>query len=181
MKYFYKNPSFENYIKLRNYINPRLVSKKNKNKMPYALFLYIVHMKFPSYEENYIPSFFSRLVRCFSKLEYVHNVDCSGIYRHIMGDATLLCMNDLDILWLCYYATGDTIYPDQVKLRASAKKQSLISDSMTKTAAEWSYNNHVIEKFIDGPMITQTTTTNVIDPLFYCTPQELIMETYKDE
>ena len=102
-----------------------------------------------------------------------------------MNDPTLLCMTDIDMLWVCFYATGDNIYPDQVKLCALTKKQSLVSDAMSKTAAEWSYNNHVLQNFISGPTITQITLANanvcITDPLFFFPNQQTIMEKYKDE
>jgi hypothetical protein len=184
IKFFYKNPSFINYIKIRRFIDPKI--KKNKNKLYYTLFLYVIHMKYPSYEEEYIPTRF-KWSCCFTRLNYLHDVDCGELYRHIMGNPALLTMTDIDLLWLSFYATGDIIYPDQVKARASAKKQSLISDAMTKTAAEWSYNNHVTEKFIVGPILsnnTSTTTLAVTDPLFFYPndkTQADIMEKYKDE
>jgi hypothetical protein len=185
IKYFYKNPSFHNYIKLRHYIDPKLKSKKYKNKIHYSLFLYIIHLNYPSFEEDYIDSFFSRVKICFSKskLKYVYQEDCSGIHRHIMGDPTLLCMTDIDMLWLCFYATGDTIYSEQVKKCALTKKQSFISDAIVKTAAEWSYNNHVLENYISGTILEQNSTmsSSIIDPLFYSPNQASIMEKYRDE
>ena len=50
IKYFYKEPSFENYIQVRKYIDPRIITKKNKYKIHFALCLYIIHMKYPTYD-----------------------------------------------------------------------------------------------------------------------------------
>jgi len=145
------------------------MSKKYKNKVNYALFLYVIHLNFPTYEDKYD----SRKKNCcFSSFKYVHNVDCGGIYRHLMGNPSLLCMDDLDILWLCFYASGNTIYSNQVKTCALFKKKVFVSDAVVKTAAEWSFNNHVAEKFIDGPIISSTTKIQ---------PEEDIMEKYRDE
>jgi hypothetical protein len=99
-----------------------------------------------------------------------------------MGDATLLCMTDIDMLWLCFYATGDVIYPDQVKLCALTKKQAFISDAVVKTAAEWSYNNHVLQNYISGPTLSQNVvTSSITDPLFFYPNHEAIMEKYRNE
>ena len=101
IRYFYKTPSFENYIQLRRYIDPKIKSKKYKNKTYYAMFLHVIHLKYPTYEENYSVSFFSRLKTCFSDSKYDYcGEDCSSIYRHIMGNPTLLSMTDIDLLWL---------------------------------------------------------------------------------
>ena len=178
INHFYKNPSFENYIKVRHYIDP----KTYKNKVQYSVFLYVIHMKYSGYEESYIPNFFSRLKQCFSTVNHSHDVDCANIYKKIMGDPALLCMTDLDMLWLCFYATGDMLYSDQVKSCALTKKSTLVSDAVTKTAAEWSYNNHVILKFINGSQISKSTNAiSINDPLFFFPDQNSIMEKYKDE
>lgn len=184
MKQFYKNISFENYIKVRQYIDPKI--KCNKNKTYFALYLYAIHLSNPQYEENYIPQtccLFQKMKK--RKISYNEDVDCSGIYRHIMGDSTFLCMTDLDMLWLCFYATGDAIYPDKVKKCALTKKQTFISDAIVKTAAEWGYNNHVLENYITGPILSNTTTTlTVTDPLFFNPDNKTqadFMEKYKDE
>lgn len=183
INHFYKNPSFENYIKIRHYLDPKIKSKKFKNKIQYSLFLYVIHMKYSGYEESYIPSFSSRLKKCFSTVNHIQDIDCANIYKKIMDDPGLLCMTDLDMLWLCFYATGDTLYSDQVKACALTKKNTLVSDAVTKTAAEWSYNNHVILKFIKGSQISKPTTNaiSINDPLFFFPDQNAIMEKYKDE
>ena len=74
------------------------------------------------------------------------------------------------------------MYPDQVKICALTKKQAFIADAVVKTAAEWSYNNHVLQNFISGTTISQhVVTTNVTDPLFFYPDPESIMEKYRDE
>ena len=183
IRYFYKTPSFENYIQLRRYIDPKIKSKKYKNKTYYAMFLHVIHLKYPTYEENYSVSFFSRLKTCFSDSKYDScGEDCSSIYRHIMGNPTLLSMTDIDLLWLCFYGTGDSMYPDQVKLCALTKKQAFIADAVVKTAAEWSYNNHVLQNFINGPTLSQNVvTSNITDPLFFYHDPEAIMDKYRDD
>ena len=123
----------------------------------------MIHIKNPSFEDNYVPPFFSSLKSCFTKVTLIHDVDCSKIYRHITGDPTTLTMIDIDMLWLCFYATGDLLYSNNVKSRAMTKKNMLISDSISRTAAEWSYNNHVLQKFIHGPEIIKPTNTNTIN------------------
>jgi hypothetical protein len=176
--YFYKNTSIENYIKLRHYIDPKIKSKTYKYKTHYTLFLHVIHMKYPDYEENYVPT------SCCSKkkTKYLHDIDCSEIYRRIMGNPILLRITDIELLWICFYATGDTIYSDQVKICALTKKHTLVSDAVTKTAAEWSYNNHVIQKFIKEPQISKINAAlSVNDPLFFCPDHEAIMEKYRDE
>ena len=182
IRFFNKNPSFEKYIQLRHFIDPKIKSKKYKNKLHYTLFLHVIHLKYPTYEENYRSSFLTRLKSCFSTEKYVSNEDCNSVYRHIMGDPTLLCMTDIDLLWLCFYGTGDPMYPNQVKLCALTKKQAFIADAVVKTAAEWSYNNHVLQNFINGPTLSQNVVTSTItDPLFFYPDPEAIMDKYRDE
>jgi len=181
VKYFYKDPSFEKYVKIRRFIDS--TKTKTKNKTNYALFLYVIHMKYPTYESRYRPSFMFRLFSSTSTP--TTDIDSATMYRHIIGDPALLSMTDIDMLWLCFYATGDTIYSNQVKSCALIKKQILISDAVIRTAAEWSYNNHIIQKFIHGPEITKTVVTaSVTDPLFFYPDkptQQAIMDKYKDE
>jgi hypothetical protein len=177
--YFYKNTSVENYIKVRHYIDLKIKTKTYKYKTHYTLFLHVIHMKYPGYEDSYV----STGCCCFAKKRnYMYEVNCSGIYSHLMGNPVLLSITDIELLWLCFYATGDTIYSDQVKICALTKKHTLVSDAVTKTAAEWSYNNHVIQKFIKEPQISKINAVlSVHDPLFFCPNQEAIMEKYRDE
>ena len=175
IKFFYKDPSYENYIKIRRF--------SISNKTQYALFLYVIHMNYPSYKERYRPSFIVRL-KCRFRLNdnSLYGIDCNNMYKHIMGDPAMLYMEDIDLLWVCFYATGDTIYSNQVKSCALIKKHTLISDAVIRTAAEWSYNNHVIQKFINGPEITKlVVTTSVTDPLFFYPEKKTQIEEYKDE
>ena len=63
--------------------------------------------------------------------------------------------------------------------------KTLISDAVIRTSAEWSYNNHVIQKFITGPEITKVVVmASVTDPLFFYPEQktqQATMDEYKDE
>jgi hypothetical protein len=105
-----------------------------------------------------------------------------------MGDPSLLCVQDIDILWLLYYATGDKIFSEQVKLCAISNKYNIVNNAMSKNAAMWSYNNNITQKIINGSKIEKyekQSKQSITDPLFFYPENELtsdkFINLYQDE
>ena len=178
IKFFNRNPSYENYTKIRKFVDPKIKLKTHKYRIQYIMFLYIIDIYYPRYKELYNNSFYKRLIACFCNTNYLGNIDCDLIYKHVMGDPSLLCVKDLDILWLLFYATGDNIYSDQVKLCAITKKYNIVNSAMSKTAAMWSYNNNISQNIIKGPEIEKAENFSITDPLFFYPDNQLTVDRF---
>lgn len=171
IKYFSRNPSYENYTKIRKYIDPKIKVKTYKYKIHYSMFLYIIDKYYPLYKPLYNNTFSNRIMRCFKNKINLKNIDdfvnCRLLYKHIMDEPSLLCVTDLEILWLLLYATGDNSYSEQVKLCAITKKHNIVNSAITKHAAMLSYNNHITQNIIKGPKIKMEEKSSITDPLFF--------------
>lgn len=171
IKFFYKNPSYKNYTKVRKYIDPKINIKTYKYRIHYTMFLYIIDKYYPRYKLIYDNTFYKRFFICFKNKTNLKNIvdfiNCKLLYKHIMGEPSLLCVTDLDILWLLFYATGHNIYSEQVKLCATSNKYDIVNSDVVRTNALLSYNNHVIKKIIIGDKIIENKQQGLIkDPLF---------------
>jgi hypothetical protein len=130
--YFYKEPTLENYRKIRD-IDGQLTHALGSK---YHLFLSTIREIYPSLGEP-----LNRLEKRWLK------TSIEGLMYSINTTAS-----DLDRLWILYYATGYKEFP--------AKIQSIIRDPnihyVVRSAATWSYKSHV-----DKGQIPQNVSHNV--------------------
>jgi len=118
---FFRHPTFENYQTIRSIdeIYERCLGDK------YRIFLLAVREKNTSFEDPLSDEEKSSLQKTTSRLT---------------SKDSILSPNDLDTMWVLYYATGESKYPERI---LHVCNEDTKQNFAVRGAAAWSYNSHV--------------------------------------